>query len=63
MVYRLGDQVGAWSYSLVGAPRARVAALAVAAVPLSLAWLANALWLGRRQEALAREQAGDEATG
>ncbi len=63
VVYRLGDQVGAWSYSLVGALGLGSAALAVAAVPLSLAWLANALWLGRRQEALAREHGGDEATG
>ena len=49
-VYRAGDQVGAWSapllmgLSLWAAP---LAAIAIAAV-----WLVNALWLGRRQQAL-----------
>ena len=28
----------------------------VLAVPLSLIWLGSGLWLGRRQEALARER-------
>jgi hypothetical protein len=27
--------------------------VAMAAIPLSIAWLANALWLGRRQRILA----------
>jgi len=49
-VYRLGDQVGAWSVTLlsgVGALAATIAAIAIAAL-----WLVNGLWLGRRQKAL-----------
>ncbi|PIK72935.1 MFS transporter, partial [Methylobacterium frigidaeris] len=55
VVYRLGDQVGAWSYGLVGWLGMSATALSVLAVPLSLAWLANGLWLGRRQEAMAED--------
>jgi len=42
VVYRLGDQVGAWFG--VGA--------GVLAVPVAVVWVANALWLGRRQDVL-----------
>ena len=48
-VYRLGDQIGAWAYAGVTALGAGGAAVAILAVPLSLAWLVNSLWLGRRQ--------------
>jgi ATP:ADP antiporter, AAA family len=50
VVYRLGDQLGAWSVALLsgaGALAATFAAIAVAAL-----WLVNGLWLGRRQKAL-----------
>jgi ATP:ADP antiporter, AAA family len=50
VVYRLGDQLGAWSVTLlsgVGALAATIAAIAVAAL-----WLVNGLWLGRRQKVL-----------
>nr|WP_128564397.1 MFS transporter [Methylobacterium crusticola] len=57
VVYRLGDQVGAWSFSLVGAFGLGATALSLVAVPLSLAWLLNGLWLGRRQEAMAEARA------
>ena len=57
VVYRLGDQVGAWSFALLGflgwGSRS-----ALVAIPLSAAWLANALWLGRRQDAMARQEEG-----
>jgi AAA family ATP:ADP antiporter len=56
-VYRTGDQVGAWSYALIGALGWGVTQAAFVAVVLSLAWLANSLWLGKRQEALGAEQA------
>ena len=52
-VYRTGDQVGAWSYALFSFLGLGLTAIAFAAVPLSLAWLVNGWWLGRRQEALA----------
>jgi ATP/ADP translocase len=47
-VYRLGDQAAAWSVPLLpGSRAAPLAAIVVAAL-----WLANALWLGRRQRTL-----------
>ena len=49
VVYRLGDQVGAWSYTGLSALGFGGHAAAVVAVPLSAAWLLNALWLGRAQ--------------
>jgi ATP:ADP antiporter, AAA family len=52
-VYRTGDQVGAWSYALFSFLGLGLTAIAFAAVPLSLAWLVNGWWLGRKQEALA----------
>ncbi|TXM91662.1 MFS transporter, partial [Methylobacterium sp. WL116] len=50
VVYRLGDQAGAWSYAGLGALGFGAAAASVVAVPLSAAWLVNSLWLGRAQE-------------
>ena len=55
VVYRLGDQVGAWASSLVAMAGLGTGAIAWAAVPLALAWAANAWWLGRRQETMAAE--------
>ena len=59
-VYRVGDQVGAWSYSLMGMAGLGVAGVAWAAVPLSLIWLVNGWRLGRRQDAMA---SADEREG
>ena len=53
VMYRLGDQVGAWSYTLVGALGWGAGALPLGALPISAVWLFNAIWLGRRQEELA----------
>ncbi len=47
-VYRLGDQVGAWSYTWMGVFGLGLSGLAFSMVPLSAAWLVLALWLGRR---------------
>jgi AAA family ATP:ADP antiporter len=52
-VYRLGDQVGAWSVAALGAAGLGLIGLSWLAVPVSLIWFANSLWLGRRQEKLA----------
>jgi ATP:ADP antiporter, AAA family len=60
VVYRLGDQVGAWSVAGLRALGAGAAELALVAIPIALLWLVNALWLGRRQEARARAQATAE---
>jgi len=56
VIYRAGDQVGAWSYAGLGFLGLGMTAIAVVAVPLSAAWLLNGLWLGRKQEELANAE-------
>ncbi|MBI2527912.1 MAG: MFS transporter [Candidatus Rokubacteria bacterium] len=56
-VYRAGDQIGAWSYAGLGVIGLGLAGISLAAVPIAIVWLVNGLWLGRRNEALAREAA------
>ena len=53
VIYRAGDQVGAWSYAALGFMGLGITGISVVAVPLSLAWLVNSLWLGRKQEGMA----------
>lgn len=57
VVYRLGDQLGAWASSFIAAATLGAGAIAWAAVPLGLLWVVNAWWLGRRQDRLAGEVA------
>jgi AAA family ATP:ADP antiporter len=56
VVYRTGDQVGAWSVSLLRWAGFGTAGTAWVAIPIAALWLFNALWLGRRQELLAAAQ-------
>ena len=60
VVYRLGDQVGAWSFAGIAALGLGSTAVALVAIPLSAAWFVNSLWLGRAQDRRRRDQA---ATG
>jgi ATP:ADP antiporter, AAA family len=60
VIYRLGDQVGAWSYAGLGLFGLGMTGIAVVAVPISLAWLVNGFWLGHKQNALELE-GGSEA--
>lgn len=53
VVYRLGDQVGAWSYAGLGALGFGIIGIALVAVPISFVWLVNGWWLGSKQEILA----------
>ena len=46
-VYRAGDQLGSWSYTAFGWLGLGLSGLALTMVPLSLAWLLLAMWLGR----------------
>jgi AAA family ATP:ADP antiporter len=55
-VYRLGDQVGAWSFALLTTLGLGLTEVSVVAAAVSGCWLANSWWLGRRQEVLARQQ-------
>jgi AAA family ATP:ADP antiporter len=57
VVYRLGDQVGAWSYAGLGLLGFGMTGIALVAVPISCAWLINGWWLGRKQEKMVKEPA------
>ncbi len=56
VVYRIGDQIGAWSVTLLRGLGFGGAEVALFAVPLAALWLVDALWLGRRQELLAAQR-------
>ena len=53
-VYRVGDQVGAWSYAALGTLGFGAAAISLVAAPLAAVWFGVGLWLGRRQKELAK---------
>ena len=59
VIYRLGDQAGAWSYAGLGLLGLAMPGIAMVAVPLSLIWLINAVWLGRKQHSLGLQQAAE----
>jgi AAA family ATP:ADP antiporter len=54
--YRLGDQVGAWSYRAMHDGGLGLRPISFIAVPIIAAWCAISLWLGRKQRALAEAQ-------
>jgi AAA family ATP:ADP antiporter len=51
-VYRVGDQLGAWSYTAIAWLGFGLSGLALTMVPLSAGWLLLALWLGGRYRRL-----------
>jgi AAA family ATP:ADP antiporter len=51
--YRLGDQIGAWSYKGLHDAGLDIRATSFLAAPLVAFWCGLSLWLGRRQTALA----------
>jgi ATP:ADP antiporter, AAA family len=55
-IYRAGDQVGAWSYALIGMVGWGIKEAGIVSVAVSALWLVNSIWLGRRQELMAKEQ-------
>jgi AAA family ATP:ADP antiporter len=57
VIYRAGDQVGAWSFTLLSSRLGMGSReIGLAAVILSAIWLVNGLWLGRKQDAMAAEE-------
>jgi AAA family ATP:ADP antiporter len=56
VVYRAGDQIGAWSFTLLSWLGLSGKEIGLAAVILSAIWLVNGLWLGRRQDRMAAEE-------
>jgi AAA family ATP:ADP antiporter len=53
-VYRVGDQVGAWSYNLLNWLGLGLTGISFVAAPLAAIWCVLSLWLGRKQAALAK---------
>jgi AAA family ATP:ADP antiporter len=53
--YRVGDQIGAWSYGGLGANGLHMSLNAISwiAVPITAGWCVLSIWLGRKQAALA----------
>jgi len=54
VVYRTGDQAGAWTYGGLSFIGMSMTAISIFAVPLSILWLINGWWLGRKQEKLSK---------
>lgn len=52
VVYRLGDQLGAWTNGILIWLGLGIGSIAFTAVPLAAAWLVLSLWLGRRYRAM-----------
>ena len=57
VVYRAGDQIGAWSVALLRGAGLGIAEMALVALPLAGLWLIDALWLGHHQERMAATRA------
>jgi len=53
VVYRAGDQIGAWAYAPLAALGAGVAGISSVAVALAALSAVNAVWLGRKMQRLA----------
>lgn len=62
-VYRAGDQIGAWSFPAMAALGLTASGLSFSMVPLSVAWLALALWLGRKYLRFQRAPVGPPEPG
>jgi AAA family ATP:ADP antiporter len=56
--YRLGDQLGAWSYGGLGANGLQLSLNTISwiAVPVTAGWCVLSIWLGRKQRELAEQQ-------
>jgi AAA family ATP:ADP antiporter len=52
-VYRTGDQVGAWSYTLLTWLGMGLTGVSFVAAPLAAIWCGLSIWLGERQAAMA----------
>jgi len=56
-VYRAGDQLGAWGYAGLALLGLGLAGISWVTVPLSAVMLVVGVWLGRRQQMMARDEA------
>ncbi len=55
LVYRGGDQFGAWSTKVLSGWGLGLAGVSLVAAPIAAIWLFVSLWLGRKQARMARE--------
>ena len=62
--YRVGDQLGAWSYGGLGPNWLHLSLNAISwiAVPATAGWIALSLWLARKQRAIADAQSKPDQT-
>jgi AAA family ATP:ADP antiporter len=60
-VYRGGDQLSAWAYAGLAAIGLGLEGISWVAVPVSIAWAALGIWLGRRQAELAENRSSERA--
>jgi ATP:ADP antiporter, AAA family len=59
--YRVGDQLGAWSYRALDALGFGLRGISFLTVPIITAWLALSIWLGHKQRVFAQAQRGKRA--
>ena len=59
--YRVGDQLGAWSYRGLDALGFGLRGISFITVPIIAAWLALSVWLGHKQRIFAEAQRGKRA--
>jgi len=55
VVYRTGDQIGAWSSGALSWSGLGLTGVSFVAAPIAAVWLIVSFWLGRRQSEMARE--------
>jgi AAA family ATP:ADP antiporter len=59
VVYRAGDQIGAWTSPVLGRLGLGLTGVSFVAAPIAAIWLFVSLWLGRKQSAMARDAQPD----
>ena len=55
--YRVGDQIGAWSYGGLHAMGLGLSSISFIAVPVAAGWCVLSIWLGKRQVEMAKARA------
>jgi AAA family ATP:ADP antiporter len=59
--YRVGDQLGAWSYRGLNALGLGLRGISFMTIPIIAVWLALSVWLGHKQRIFAQAQRGERA--
>jgi len=59
--YRVGDQLGAWSYRGLNTLGLGLCGISFLTVPMIAVWLALSVWLGHKQRILVQAQRGERA--